>query len=67
MTVSHMVFSFIILAPVMMFEPFRKLHVATVQKQWKGLLCIGACMAINIALNNLSLVEITLSLNQVIR
>jgi hypothetical protein len=67
MTVAHMVFSFIVLAPVMMFEPFRSLHVATVQKQWKGLACIGGFMAINIALNNLSLVEISLSLNQVIR
>ncbi|CAL8467409.1 g6947 [Coccomyxa elongata] len=67
MTVAHMLFSFIVLAPFMRMEPFKSQHKATLQKQWKGLLCIGAFMALNIALNNLSLVEITLSLNQVIR
>ena len=67
MTVAHMLFSFIVLAPFMMMQPFRSLHKATLEKQWKGLICIGAFMALNIALNNLSLVEITLSLNQVIR
>ena len=67
MTVGHMVFSFIVLAPFMAFQPFISLHHATLSKQWKGLICIGAFMALNIALNNLSLVEITLSLNQVIR
>ena len=67
MTVAHMLFSFIVLAPFMMMEPFKSQHKTTLQKQWKGLLCIGAFMALNIALNNLSLVEITLSLNQVIR
>ena len=59
--------SFTLLAPLMAFEPFLSKHRATLRKQWKGLLAIGAFMALNIALNNLSLVEITLSLNQVIR
>jgi hypothetical protein len=57
MTVAHMLFSFIVLAPFMMMQPFRSLHKATLEKQWKGLICIGAFMALNIAL----------SLNQVIR
>ena len=59
--------SFTMLAPLMAFEPFLSKHRATLHKQWKGLMAIGAFMALNIALNNLSLVEITLSLNQVIR
>ena len=67
MSVAHMLFSFIVLAPFMMMEHFKSQHKATLQKQWKGLVCIGAFMALNIALNNRSLVEITLSLNQVIR
>ena len=67
MTVSHMTFSFVMLAPIMMLPSFRGLHKATLQKQWKGMLFIGAFLALNIALNNISLVEISLSLNQVIR
>jgi hypothetical protein len=67
MTVAHMVFSLVVLLPVMMLGPFRALHMATLAKQWKGLLCIGVFMAMNIGLNNLSLVDISLSLNQVIR
>ncbi|KAL0050280.1 hypothetical protein WJX82_008064 [Trebouxia sp. C0006] len=50
-----------------MREPFKSLHAATLQKQWKGIIGIGLFMAVNIAFNNLSLVQITLSLNQVIR
>jgi hypothetical protein len=67
LTVGHMLFSFCCLAPIMAFKPFLSKHHATLRKQWKGLACIGAFMALNIALNNLSLVHITLSLNQVIR
>jgi len=62
-----MAFSFLALAPIMMLPAFRGLHMATLQKQWKGMLFIGAFLALNIALNNISLVEISLSLNQVIR
>lgn len=43
------------------------MHIRTLKKQWKGILYIGSCMALNIAMNNMSLVSITLSLNQVIR
>ena len=67
LTSCHMLFSFLILLPFMLKEPFRSLHAATLQKQWKGIIGIGLFMAVNIAFNNLSLVQITLSLNQVIR
>ena len=67
LTTCHMAFSFCVLLPFMLREPFRSKHAATLQKQWKGLLAIGIYMAANISLNNLSLVLITLSLNQVIR
>ena len=66
LTICHMMFAFILLLPFMMvskdFNP-RK----TLSKQYKGLLCIGVFAALNISLNNLSLVHISLSLNQVIR
>lgn len=67
LTSCHMLFSFLILLPFMLREPFKSLHTATLQKQWKGIIGIGLFMAVNIAFNNLSLVQITLSLNQVIR
>ena len=35
--------------------------------QWKGVVYIGCFMALNIALNNLSLLDISLTLNQIIR
>ena len=67
LTSCHVLFSFLILLPFMMREPFKSLHTATLKKQWKGIIGIGLFMAVNIAFNNLSLVQITLSLNQVIR
>ncbi len=67
LTTCHMLFSFCVLLPFMIREPFRSKHRATLEKQWKGLVAIGVYMAANVSLNNLSLVLITLSLNQVIR
>ena len=67
LTTCHMAFSFCLLLPFMLHEPFRSKHCDTLAKQWKGLAAIGLYMAANIALNNLSLVLITLSLNQIIR
>lgn len=61
-----MSFSFIVLAPFALQVPLDT-HVKTLQKQWKGLVYIGSFMALNIALNNISLLDISLSLNQVIR
>ncbi|KXZ56728.1 hypothetical protein GPECTOR_1g656 [Gonium pectorale] len=45
----------------------RELHYPTISKQWPGLMFMAGCFAINIGLNNVSLVSISLSLNQVIR
>ena len=43
LTTAHMVFSFIVLLPFMMVAPFRELHRGVLTKQWKGLVCVGAC------------------------
>ncbi|WPT11487.1 Putative sugar phosphate/phosphate translocator [Picochlorum sp. SENEW3] len=61
-----MSFSFIVLAPFAIIIPLES-HTKTLQKEWKGIFYIGSLMALSIALNNISLVGITLSLNQVIR
>jgi drug/metabolite transporter (DMT)-like permease len=61
-----MAFSFVVLAPIALMQPWET-HRATLQKQWQGIACIGAFMALNIALNNISLLDISLSLNQIIR
>lgn len=66
LTSCHMAFSFMVLAPLAMREPW-EVHRATLQKQWKGVVYIGAFMALNIALNNISLLDISLTLNQIIR
>jgi len=66
LTSTHMAFSFIVLAPFALRTSW-EVHVRTLQKQWAGVLYIGCFMALNIALNNISLLDITLSLNQVIR
>lgn len=67
LTTCHMAFSFCALLPVMLRTPHVDKHWETIKAQQLGLLAIGTFMAANIALNNYSLVLITLSLNQVIR
>ncbi|PSC74164.1 sugar phosphate phosphate translocator [Micractinium conductrix] len=66
LTSCHMLFSFCVLAPVAMRESWEN-HRRTLEKQWRGIVYIGAFMALNIALNNLSLLDISLTLNQIIR
>lgn len=66
LTSTHMLFSFCILAPVALREPIKS-HKMILEKQWKGVVYIGSFLALNIALNNISLLDISLSLNQVIR
>lgn len=61
-----MAFSFLVLAPVAMREPWES-HRRTLEKQWRGVVYIGSFMALNIALNNISLLDISLTLNQIIR
>ena len=48
-----MAFSFAVLAPVALQEPLRS-HKRTLERCWKGVLSIGACMALNIALNKIT-------------
>ncbi|EFJ52147.1 hypothetical protein VOLCADRAFT_116181 [Volvox carteri f. nagariensis] len=67
LSIAHMAFSFVVLAPVMLSKHNRELHYPTISKQWPGLLFISMCFAINVGLNNVSLLSISLSLNQVIR
>lgn len=66
LTCTHMAFSFVVLAPLALRTPW-EVHERTLAKQWRGIVYIGSFMALNIALNNISLLEISLSLNQVIR
>lgn len=60
MTSTHMAFSFAILAPLALREGLAA-HLRTLQKQWKGVVYIGCFMALNIALNNASLLDVSLS------
>ncbi|PSC73348.1 Drug Metabolite transporter superfamily [Micractinium conductrix] len=66
LTSCHMAATFLALAPIALREPWES-HRRTVAHQWVGLCAIGACMSLNIVLNNVSLVGISLSLNQIIR
>lgn len=67
LTGCHMLFSFCCLLPVMLCAPFRAQHTGCIRKHWKAIVAIGICMAVNVSLNNLSLVLITLTMNQIIR
>eukprot|EP00884_Botryococcus_braunii_P002316 jgi/Botrbrau1/12085/Bobra.0186s0009.1 len=67
LTCSHMIFGFVALLPLMLSKRMRQKHEETLVKQWKGIVAIGLYMALNISLNNSSLVDMTLSLNQIIR
>jgi hypothetical protein len=66
LTSCHMAFSFLVLAPFALRTPL-DVHARFLRKQWRGVAFIGAFLAVNIGLNNISLLGITLSLNQVIR
>jgi drug/metabolite transporter (DMT)-like permease len=67
LTSCHMLFSFLALAPFMLTPAMLPRHADTLRRSWRGFVAIGLFMALNISLNNSSLVEMTLSLNQVIR
>ena len=57
LTSTHMAFSFLALAPVALLQP-GEVHMRTLKKQWRGIVYIGGFMALNIALNNISLLDI---------
>ena len=61
-----MVFSFAVLMPVALMEPWHT-HQRLIEKQWKGIVVVGVSLALNIALNNISLLDVSLTLNQIIR
>lgn len=67
MGIAHMAFSFLALAPIMMMPSFRPLHVPALKQQGMGLVAVAAFFALNVGFNNVSLLLIPLSLNQVIR
>lgn len=67
LTACHMLSCFTALTPVMLTSTYRAKHGDTLRKQWKGLMVVGMLMAANVALNNTSLVSMTLTLNQIIR
>ena len=67
LTTVHMAFSFTVLLPFMLRPSMQQRHRDTLSKQWKGIVAIGLYMACNVALNNSSLVWVTLTLNQIIR
>jgi len=67
LTSCHMMFSFLALLPMMLAPSRRGVHAETLRKQWRGLAAVGVFMALNINLNNTSLVWLALSVNQVIR
>lgn len=46
--ITHMVFGFAALGPIMLLRPFRELHTATLRKQWMGLLAIATLFTINV-------------------
>ncbi len=68
LTCAHLVFQICSLAPVVLSgKPAGETHAQTVGRLWKALVAIGAFMSLNIALNNASLLHLSLSFNQVIR
>ena len=68
LTCAHLVFQICSLAPVVFSgKPAGETHAQTMGRLWKALVAIGAFMSLNIALNNASLLHLSLSFNQVIR
>jgi hypothetical protein len=68
LTAFHALFGFLFLLPaVYASEDRRHRYMTAIAREWKSVALVGFWLALNIALNNLSLVYISLSLNQVIR
>jgi drug/metabolite transporter (DMT)-like permease len=66
LTCAHLLFQTLALAPLVATRGGSN-HAETLGRSWRGLVAIGAFMAVNIALNNASLLHLSLSFNQVIR
>jgi drug/metabolite transporter (DMT)-like permease len=68
LTCAHLLFQTLALAPLVATRGGSSSnHAETLGRSWRGLVAIGAFMAVNIALNNASLLHLSLSFNQVIR
>jgi hypothetical protein len=68
LTVAHATFTFCAMLPAVALRPGTwARYRGTLRHEWRGVAVVGVCLSVNIALNNLSLVHISLSLNQVIR
>lgn len=67
LTAAHMLLNPVFLLPLMMHRAYRLEHSRLVLENWRGLLGIAALNAVQISLNNSSLVHIELSMNQVVR
>jgi drug/metabolite transporter (DMT)-like permease len=66
-SIAHVSFTIVALLPMMLTRDSLASHAETLRKNTLGLLVIGASFSVNIALNNISLTIISLSLNQMIR
>ena len=66
LTCAHLCFQICSLAPLVHGRRDVN-HAETLARCWKGLAAIGSFMAINISLNNASLLHLSLSYNQIIR
>lgn len=64
---AHTAFCTLALLPTMLLPAQRAAHRAALEKGLLPLLAAAACFALNIGLNNASLLSLPLSLNQVIR
>lgn len=67
LSAGHLAFGFLALAPTALRRYSWRHHVATLRQQGAGVAAIGASLAFGIVLNNYSLLDISLPLNQVIR
>jgi len=68
LTAAHMLLNPMFLSPLMMLSTgYRAEHMRIISKQWRPLSVIAVLNAIQICLNNSSLVYIELSMNQVVR
>lgn len=63
---GHMAFSFVVLAPAALCVPWHA-HRAALSRQWRGVAAVGVTSSASVALNLMSLQDISLTLNQVIR
>lgn len=68
LTMFQAFFTFMCVVIGIMFMPHLWSEYADIVKEsWKGILLVGFWLSVNIAMNNYSLVHISLSLNQVLR